>query len=355
MMRYGALRQTAGRVLRIIPAGVVMWMAVETAANLVAVNQNPVQRRISTSPGPQWGHHLVYHERLGRIVLVEGGALWTWDGRRWELQADQAGVPQRRLGGAAYDASRELLIVFGGRAGPDGVTNGDTWIWDRTSWREVQTGSEAGDTIVGIRNHHAMAYDESRGRTVMYGGTIPPPDVSAQEQLKRRDSWRWPTDTWEFDGSQWRRGAVVGPGPRSGPTLEYDARRQHVVLFGGVGPDGAYSGGTWAWNGTAWNEVASVGPAPRASHQMVYDSNAGVMWLYGGGNQSGRLQDMWRWDGSRWTEVAMTGATPGPRNGHAMAFDRSRHRLVLHGGFGSGPAPLGDTWEWDGARWAEFK
>ena len=41
---------------------------------------------------------------------------------------------------------------------------------------------------------------------------------------------------------------------------------------------------------------------------------------------------------------------PGPRNGHAMAFDRNRQVVVLFGGALDG-AYYGDTWEWDGCTW----
>ena len=329
-------------------AAIVMWLIAGASGIPTAARQAG-----TASPGPQWGHSLVYDERLERIVLLgaamrDTAEIWTWDGRRWE-QIDQPGLPRRSLAGAAYDAKRQRLVVFGGRVGREGFTKGDTWEWDGTTWRE------ASDTSAGIRNHHSMAFDEGRGRTVMYGGTVPPPDISAQEQLKQRDKWRWPTDTWEWDGARWHRMPVQGPGSRSGPTLEYDAARRNVVLFGGVGADGVYGTGTWTWNGEVWRQTASDGPSLRASHQMAYDTSAGVVFLYGGGNQSGRLQDMWRWDGTTWTEVAMTGPTPGPRNGHAMAYDRARRRIVLHGGFGSGAAPLADTWEWDGTQWTEIK
>jgi hypothetical protein len=35
------------------------------------------------------------------------------------------------------------------------------------------------------------------------------------------------------------------------------------------------------------------------------------------------------------------------------AFDAARSRLVVFGGFGQG-GYVGDTWEWDGSRWARF-
>lgn len=43
--------------------------------------------------------------------------------------------------------------------------------------------------------------------------------------------------------------------------------------------------------------------------------------------------------------------SPGPRSGGAMAYDAARSRVVLHGGTTSGGVS-NETWEWDGATWA---
>jgi hypothetical protein len=59
----------------------------------------------------------------------------------------------------------------------------------------------------------------------------------------------------------------------------------------------------------------------------------------------------WEWDGKHWTERQDMG--PGPRWGHAMAYDSKRQRMVLFGGLpvfapdnpNVADRLLGDTWE----------
>src|SRR5437588_11451476 len=45
-------------------------------------------------------------------------------------------------------------------------------------------------------------------------------------------------------------------------------------------------------------------------------------------------------------------AQPGAREHAAMAFDPAGARVLLFGGFAGQEDVLGDTWAWDGRRWA---
>ena len=54
--------------------------------------------------------------------------------------------------------------------------------------------------------------------------------------------------------------------------------------------------------------------------------------------------DTWEWDGTAWTQRSPASA-PSPQQGHAMAYDAARGRVVLFGGHDS--FRRGDTWEWD--------
>jgi len=82
--------------------------------------------------------------------------------------------------------------------------------------------------------------------------------------------------------------------------MAYDAARRQVVLFGGVNP------------------------------------NSGVL-----------LNDTWVWDGSNWTQKSPQ-TSPPAREGHAMAYDIARGRVVLFGGLDAKMNTLNDTWLWDG-------
>lgn len=315
----------------------------------------PEERRAAL-PGPRTSHSLVYDSKRRIVLLVDGyspypGAshpastrLWGWDGERWRALPGE-GPAARFLSAAAYDERRGVLVSHGGRVvGSRGTVSGESWEWDGRRWRP------AADSSVGARDHHLLAHDAARGRTLMFGGGPFP-----------RRPGPWATDSWEWDGTVWRQIATAGPPGRALSAMVFDRRRRRVFLFGGIGePPGAERpqpnyGDSWAWDGAAWRRLSDDGPRPRAGHAMAYDERAGEVLLYGGESRGELLGDMWRWDGERWREIVLAGPTPGPRRAHAMAYDARRGVVVLYGGVtrdSTGTSrPLGDTWEWDGGRW----
>ena len=307
-------------------------------------------RRGATRPSARRGHVLIYDEKLRKVILLDGytkpyqpdlGEVWSWSGKRWKL-IPSAGPSARSLSGAVFDSRRKRIVMYGG-VGNKGYEDlrGDTWEWDGKRWLQMT------DTSVGTRDHHALAYDAARGKTVMYGG------VSSNRSLPAQD-WVFPTDTWEWDGKRWTKVSAPGPGDRVHFAMAYDANRKQVILFGGS-KGGLRCNDTWVWDGQTWRKVSDGGPEPRARHRMAFDSRRGVVILYGGDGVNTEpeggfrvLEDTWQWDGNRWTEIKTTG--PGKRFMHAMAYDSARSRVVLYGG-GDGSKTLDDPWEWDGKRW----
>ena len=59
-------------------------------------------------------------------------------------------------------------------------------------------------------------------------------------------------DTWEFDGGKWDRVATSGPPPRVHHAMQYDPSLKRVVVFGGFTPGGPDLGDSWAWDGSRW-------------------------------------------------------------------------------------------------------
>jgi hypothetical protein len=163
------------------------------------------------------------------------------------------------------------------------------------------------------------------------------------------------------ESMRWERVATLGPSARASHAMVYDAARARSVLFGGETGAGQL-GDTWEWNGIAWTHAcatapcATLTPAPRSGHAMAFDRAHGVTILFGGQGDGALLDDTWAWDGAAWREVcAGACAHPSARFGHAMAYDGARGRVVLFGGascLASVCTDLGDTWEWDGTRWA---
>ena len=101
-----------------------------------------------------------------------------------------------------------------------------------------------------------------------------------------------------------------------------------------------------------WTQKQGIGPQPRFGHAMAYDSSRHRVVLFGGDSlRSGLFNDTWEWDGENWTQMADTG--PAPRSKHSMAYDTVRRRVIIFGG-ATGAAPVrGDTWEWDGEDWTQ--
>jgi hypothetical protein len=78
-----------------------------------------------------------------------------------------------------------------------------------------------------------------------------------------------------------------GPGPRCGVAMAYDEHRKVTVLFGGGNPQctspGALNADTWEYDGRTWLEVTTVGaPKARFLAAMVYDRARRRMVLFGG-------------------------------------------------------------------------
>jgi Galactose oxidase, central domain len=245
---------------------------------------------------------------------------WFW------TQKQDIGPPPRFCHAMTYDTSRQKVVLFGGLA-IDGAGMNDTWEWDGSEWTQVA------DTGPSPRLSHAMTYDASTQRVVFFGGhgDVPSPSVLS--------------DTWKWDGSEWTQVADTGPSPRLNPAMTYNASTQRVVLFGGlnfVSPISARSD-TWELNNNEWKQVQDTGPGPLHSSSMA-DSIKGLI-LFGGTSINPTVinGNTWLWTGKFWTQIQNMG--PMARESHAMVYDSQRKSIVLFGGRAPGNVRLGDTWE----------
>lgn len=316
---------------------------------------------------------MAYDAARGRIMLFGGsdGSVylldtWQFDGVTW-TQVMSRNVPSPRMDAAlAYDAARNLAVLFGGRAHPNSPF-GDTWEFDGSNWARVATSGPA------ARFNAGMAYDFVRGRIVLFGG------------LSSGGTGTLFGDTWEFDGAIWTPSITPNTPPaRAVRVMTFDAARSNVVLHGGHGASGPLAD-TWTYDGSDWTSVAAspitsrlfaaaAYDASRArtvafddlaetweydganwiktvanfdaryGHAVTYDSARARIVLFGGGATP--RDDTWEFDGASWQRVT-TSPAPSPRTGHAITYDSGRGRTVLFGGGGSS-----DTWEFDGANWS---
>lgn len=177
-------------------------------------------------------------------------------------------------------------------------------------------------------------FDQARGVALFVG---------SPESTQDLRTWTWDGFTMDvYDGETPQRHAT---------TLAFDDARGKGILFGGRSDAGVLMADTWLWNGSSWN-AATPGnsPAARTNAAMVFDAARGNVLLFGGRSGGTVLRDTWVWDGSNWTERKPK-TNPPPRSAHAMVYVPSSRTVVLYAGLGEA-SPLGDTWSWDGTDWA---
>jgi N-acetylneuraminic acid mutarotase len=321
----------------------------------------------------------------GLAVGGSGGLVyndtWAWDGATWTRLLTPG--PAGRQGHAMVTLG-DKLILFGGdttvaAAGAgEGTATADTWEFDGAKWTRL-------DTAVAppARSQHAMA--TLGNKIVLFGGMD--------------DGGHSLDDTWEWDGSTWaRRTEGLTPEARRGHAMA--TLGSDVYLFGGdLGPVADPVGGSvrlWKWDGSTWTSIGpfcpiycpNAGPAWRSGLAMT-SYKEGVL-LFGGQGFSDTWEwhgNWWRqratnisppadgeypsaiavlhdkvivlgdllpntleWDGSTWSAVGPNSPTNTPfpaRHGMAALGDK----LVHFGGNDSDPAPVADTWEFDGTTW----
>src|SRR5262245_26720320 len=142
-----------------------------------------------------------------------------------------------------------------------------------------------------------------------------------------------------------------------------DFERGEVILFGGLRDAGsdtavaevwAWSFATGAWTNRTLAPLPASWPAARGDHAMAWDPLRRTVLLFGGQTLDfSNSDELWEWSGAdgRWTNLTPAqrpAAWPEGRNGHGMAYDVARGRLVMFGGIGppSWPGHAGDLWEW---------
>ena len=243
-------------------------------------------------------------------------------------------VPDERDSHAmAYDLTRGRTVMFGGWDFNFAML-GETWEWDGVDWVDAMPANSP-----SARLWPAMAFDTANNVIVLFGGEVGGAEVD---------------DTWHYDGIDWVQAQPASsPSPRSRHAMAYDISRGRTVLFAGATP--GLVADTWEYDGSNWLQVNTDGaPSARADAQLVFDAAQARSVLFGGSDANVDLQDTWEWDGRFWREV-ITATQPPTNTAMGAAFDINRGRTVVFGGF-DGTAAVGDTWEFGGndATWRMF-
>ena len=231
------------------------------------------------------------------------------------------------------------IVLFGGEYEAnleEGVAVlGDTWIWDGTSWTQLDVkGPDA-------RSHAAIG--SFQGKLYLFGGM---PGTS--EYL---------ADTWTFDGSTWTRIPAAGPGERVSAHLESLSGK--LYLFGGDPSGAAWLTDAWTFQGSTWSLVGVTLPGISnggGGTSLPFQFTASLpssIWLFGSLDSRNEVQGTaWRFDGAAWSLFGGL-STSEPNGRYAAAVCSLGRRMLVFGGAsdGQGTTPLDDTWVFDGTSW----
>lgn len=298
----------------------------------------------SGAPSPRSGFAMAFAGAQGVLVAgsdtaqaTSGAGLYTWNGQTWtSWPLAMSYYPGDAMANAAaFDRTRSRVVIASRNSGPWGSAVMELSEWTGTEWVRVMPPERPTQRDGGI----AMAFDEGRGATVLFGGV-------------------GHGDTWFADDMGWAEATGGEPPGRYNASVTYDQRRHRVVMFGGLGNGAVALDDTWEWDGVGWQRKAPArSPRGRYAAGFAYDSRSGRALLFGGLSPVYTydpphqlnvvhevLGDTWEWDGTGWTE--RTPATS-PPSGLAlrMTYDQHRARFVAVN------LEARETWEWDGMTW----
>jgi cysteine-rich repeat protein len=259
----------------------------------------------------------------GQMVMVAGfdpsgpssRTYETPNAAAWTLRAPALTPPANVAFGLSYDVMRDRLVMYGNQTG------NDVWEWDGVWHHVVPIGPSPTPRVFA-----ALAYDEARRTTVLFGG-----ETFANAPLG---------DTWAWDGVAWhQRTPLHSPPTPTVAKLVFDRARGVALML-----DDTFL--VWMWDGVDWTSHPTVmSPLPTTEYQLAYDATAQRTIVYGGERMQGATvtyADTWSWDGIAWSH-RMPPDDAGARARGAAAFDNRSGRVVLIGGQFSLGSPT-STW-----------
>ena len=161
--------------------------------------------------------------------------------------------------------------------------------------------------------------------------------------------------------AQWTLAApATTPPARSDAVMTFDLGAGRTMLFGGA-PIGslALRNDTWLYDGVDWTlTTPATSPTGRLAAGMANDFARGRTVLFGGITSQISIalpnNQTWEWDGANWAQITPAHSPAGLAY-HAMCYDAIRGRVVLYGG-SPNPGLLAtsnQTWEFDGVDWTQ--
>lgn len=282
-----------------------------------------------SEPGRISEHALSYHSPSGKTVMFGGfddfaivDETWTYENGTW-TQVLPATSPSARRGAAmTWAAGSTDLILFGGE--DSSGKRGDTWTWNGSTW--TQRFPPALPEPPVARSHAALAGKElgTATRTLLFGGF-------GDNGTVLNDTYLWgASDTWISPFPQ------TIPPARGAAAMAYDDTRHVTVMFGGADENGNVLGDTWEFDHLAWewNLISNaLAPPARAYHVMAWDQQRQRVVMYGGSAGDVVHSDGWEFDGTNWSPLPGSAIDEFPASsGGGIAYDEGNNEFAFYGG-----------------------
>ncbi len=247
--------------------------------------------------------------------------------------------PPARFGGVeAYDAARQVVVLFGG-AGVTGQLLNDTWVWDGSNWQQRHPA-----TSPPARIYHYMAYDSTHRYVLLFGGTT----TTAASFGGTGTTATYFSDTWTWDGTTWaEQHPTTSPAQRASyGGISDDPLNGGVLLYGGYDTElSHFYYDTWIWDGSNWDQVSSAEQLELYLASLVFSPALGEVVALVQGTSS-----TWVFDGTKWIYYFPKTSPPGR---YEYAMSAAGKGAVMFGG-GSGTTFFSDTWYLTGRNWGQI-
>jgi hypothetical protein len=147
---------------------------------------------------------------------------------------------------------------------------------------------------------------------------------------------------------------VEDPPACAGASLVYHSQLQESLLIGCV-PGSVREEShnvIWGWNGQRWRRVSEGGPPMRILGGAAYDQERNVVVLYGGFSwaEGACSRETWEWDGATWAQK--DAESPSACDHLRMVYDSAAEQIILFGGGDEDQNLVPETWAWDGETWS---
>ena len=231
---------------------------------------------------------------------------WIYDitDNRWTQLRPENSPSHRSDAAIAYDPENDIVILHDGYCRDDSHPQ-DTWVFDFDSIDWTQMRPE--DSPQSQYGHH-MIYDSLNLQVVMYGGHWSITENGRMVSHGYSDGvWTYdsPSDTWT------KVDPATSLPSRYWHTLAYDENRGKMVVFGGSGERDAVLDDTWIYDlsTNTWDRLyTDEKPPERESSSLVYDEANEKFILFGGLREvdEAPLNDLWVLDTAEgtWQEVS---------------------------------------------------